>query len=385
MLFLFLSLFVVAVLLILFFLQREWGARQEMMKESFRALSQEVMEGNARLFLEMAKGTLERTAEVAKSDLESRQKSIDALLSPMRETMQKIDQHQREQEKERARSHGALVQQLDSLIEAEKALRKETALLAQSLRSPNVRGSWGEMHLKRVVEFAGLLNYCDFFEQKRVEMAGKVQRPDLLIRLPGQREIVVDAKTPLDAFLDATESADEETRKKKMQEYAATLRKHMRELSAKEYWKQCDLSPEYVILFLPAESFFSAALQVDPSLIETGVHQNILLATPTTLIAILKGVALHWKQEHLSKSAKEIAQLGEELYERFGVFCEHWNRVGKQLNQAVEGFNQSVSSLESRVLVSVRKLKEAGHMQKEPPEALQIDRIARALTEGITQ
>ncbi|HLB53278.1 MAG TPA: DNA recombination protein RmuC, partial [Chlamydiales bacterium] len=213
-----------------------------------------------------------------------------------------------------------------------------------------------------------------------IDIAGRIIRPDLIIRLPGQRQIAVDAKTPLNAFLEAADVIDEDLRKKKLQEHAVSLRKHMKELSAKEYWKQCDLSPEYVILFLPAESFFSAALQVDPSLIESGVDQNVLFATPTTLIAILRGIALSWKQENLSKSAREISQLGQDLYERIGIFCEHWNKVGRQLNLAVDSFNQSVASLESRVLVSARKLKETNQLQKELPDPSQIEQIARSLT-----
>ncbi|OHE76404.1 MAG: hypothetical protein A3F67_10475 [Verrucomicrobia bacterium RIFCSPHIGHO2_12_FULL_41_10] len=360
--------------------QKKLAVNQEAMKESFKALSHEVTELNSRIFLELAKGTLERYQDGARVDLENRQKAIDGLLTPVKETMKEIDAHQREMEKVRASSYGSLSKQIDSLMEAQRDLRKETATLAQSLRSPHIRGSWGEIHLRRVVELAGLLNHCDFFEQKTIDIAGRIIRPDLIIRLPGQRQIAVDAKTPLNAFLEAADVIDEDLRKKKLQEHAVSLRKHMKELSAKEYWKQCDLSPEYVILFLPAESFFSAALQVDPSLIESGVDQNVLFATPTTLIAILRGIALSWKQENLSKSAREISQLGQDLYERIGIFCEHWNKVGRQLNLAVDSFNQSVASLESRVLVSARKLKETNQLQKELPDPSQIEQIARSLT-----
>jgi DNA recombination protein RmuC len=205
-------------------------------------------------------------------------------------------------------------------------------------------------------------------------------RPDLVIHLPGQRQVAIDAKTPLNAYLEAADLEDGPARKFKLHEHALAVRKHIKELSSKEYWKQFnDLAPEFVVLFLPAEAFFSAALQADPSLIEVGADQNIIVATPTTLIAILRAVAHGWKQESLSKSSKEIARLGQELYERVGTLCEHWNRVGKSLNSAVDAYNQSIASLESRVLVSARKLKESGALIKELPDVSGVDKIAREI------
>jgi DNA recombination protein RmuC len=235
------------------------------------------------------------------------------------------------------------------------------------------------VHLKRVVELAGLVNHCDFFEQKTIDDKGKILRPDLIIRLPGDRSIIIDAKTPLDSYLAAAETLEEEPRKKKLQEHAAALRKHIKDLSGKEYWKQFDATPDYVILFLPAEAFFSAALEVDPSLIEAGIDQSVLIATPTTLIAILRAVAMNWKQESLSKSAQEIAKLGHEFYDRIAVFCDHWNKVGKNLNTAVDAFNQSAGSLETRVLVTARKLKEVACLHKASPEAIGIDTLAKPM------
>jgi DNA recombination protein RmuC len=340
-----------------FWMQKQLQATQKTLQDSFKALSFDVMEKNSRQFIQLA----------------------DATLQPLRDTMKGLSEHQRELEKRREGAYSALTQQIDSLVQSEKQLRLETTRLTQALKSPQTRGAWGEVHLKRVVELAGLVNHCDFFEQKTFELDGRMARPDLVIRLPGQKQIAVDAKTPLAAYLEAADLEDETLRKKKLLDHAAALRKHIKDLSAKEYWKQFDPAPEYVILFLPAEAFFSAALQADPTLIEIGADQNIVIATPTTLIAILRAVAYGWKQEGLSKSAREIARLGGELYERIGIFCEHWTKVGKSLNSAVDSYNQSVASLESRVLVSARKLKESGSFSKELPAPEEVSKTARSL------
>lgn len=315
-----------------------WFAFQKMI-DSFKTLSSEAMERSSRSFLDLAKASLD----------------------PVQEAMKQIDAHQRELEKQRVGSYSALSKQLENMVSAEKELRQETAHLVQALRSPQIRGSWGQIHLRRVVELAGLLNHCDFFEQKNYHSEGKILRPDLIVQLPGGRCVAVDAKTPLAAYLDASDLGDDLLRKKKLQEHAASVRKHIKDLSSKEYWKQLSPAPEYVILFLPAEAIFSAALQSDPSLIEVGADQNIVVATPTTLIAILRAIAYSWKQEALTKSTLEIARLGQELYDRLGTLMDHWGKVGKTLGSAVDAYNQSIASLESRVLVTARKLKQTGH------------------------
>ncbi|MBU6384054.1 MAG: DNA recombination protein RmuC [Verrucomicrobia bacterium] len=304
----------------------------------------------------------------------------DHTLQPLQESVKWLNEHQRELEKRREGAYASLSKQIESLVLSEKELRAETTRLTQALKSPQIRGSWGEVHLKRVVELAGMVHHCDFYEQKTLEGQGRILRPDLVVHLPGQRQIAVDAKTPLNAYLEAADLEDDLPRKYKLQEHAASVRKHIKELSAKEYWKQFDSALEYVILFLPAEAFFSAALQADPSLIEIGAEQNIIVATPTTLIAILRAVAHGWKQENLSKSAREMAKLGSELYERVGIVCEHWNQVGKSLNRAVESYNQSIASLETRVLVSARKLKETGSLTKELPPIESLEKIAREIS-----
>ncbi|MDE3045445.1 MAG: DNA recombination protein RmuC [Verrucomicrobiota bacterium] len=363
---------IAAFSLLLFFLHKQNTKSQKHMEDSFKSLSFDVLQQSSKAFLQLAEGRLEKYQEGARVELEGRHKSIE-------QTLKKLDDHQRELEKRREGAYSALQQQIEQMMVSDRELRKETAQLASALRSPQLRGAWGQIHLRRVVELAGLVNQCDFAEQVSVD-AGML-RPDLVIRLPGQRHIVVDAKTPLNAYLDAADIQEEERRKHKLQEHAGALRKHIRDLSSKEYWKHFNLSPEYVILFLPAESFFSMALQADPTLIEVGADQNIIIATPTTLIAILRAVAFGWKQESFSKSAQEIAKLGAELYDRLGTMAEHWSKLGRQLTSSVDAYNQSVASLESRVLVSAKKLKEFGGLAKELPQPEQIEKLPRHLQE----
>ncbi|MBF8262912.1 MAG: RmuC-domain protein [Parachlamydiales bacterium] len=352
---------------------------EKRMQTSFQSLSYEVMERSSRSFLDLAKTAFEKAQEGAKADLELKQKTIEALVTPLRETMKSLDEHQRELEKRREGAYASLFKQIEGMIQVEGDLRKETAQLSSALRSPSVRGAWGQVHLRRVVELAGLLNQCDFTEQTSHETDGRLLRPDLIVRLPGNRHIIIDAKTPLNAFLEAQDAVDEPQRVRQLELHATHLRKHMRDLSQKDYWKRFDLSPEFVVLFLPAESFFSAALQIDPTLIETGAERNVIVATPTTLIAILRSVAHSWKQEAISKNAEEIALLGQELYERLSTLSEHWSKVGRSLSMAVDGYNQSVASLESRVLVPARKLKDHGAapMNKELAVIEPIDKLIR--------
>lgn len=375
-----LSILALGFLGLWFMLQKKSVETQKSLENSFKSLSFDIFEKNSRIFLDFAKTSLEKYQEGAKHDLEARQKAIDETLKPFHESLKQLDTHQRELEKRREGAYSSLSKQVEGMVIAEKELRRETAQLVQALRSPQMRGSWGEVHLRRVVELAGLLNNCDFFEQKSIDTDGKIWRPDLVIRLPGQRYIAVDAKTPISSYLDASDAGDDQLRKKKLQDHALALRKHIKDLSAKEYWKQLESAPEYVILFLPAEAFYSAALQSDPTLIEVGADQNIIVATPTTLIAILRAVAFSWKQDSLSKSAKEISRLGQELYDRIGIVCDHWNKVGRNLNTAVDAYNQSVASMEARVLVTARKLKESGLISSEMNEPTQIDKLARSHT-----
>jgi DNA recombination protein RmuC len=331
---------------------------QEQLKHTFSALSSEALEKNNRQFLQLAQTTFDKVHEMAKGDLEKKHQAIGELFTPVKESLHKLDQGMRDLEKERKGEQESLKEQVRSLIETEKQLRNETSNLAKALRTPLVRGRWGEMQLRRVVEMAGMLNHCDFYEQECHSEAG--MRPDLLIRLPGGRQVVVDAKVPLEAYLEAIQTSDEAVREARLRDHARQVRAHVTQLGRKAYWEGFQPTPEFVILFLPAETFFSAALEFDPGLIEMGVEQGVVLATPTTLITLLKSVAYGWKQESLSRHAQEVNELGHELYKRLIDMSSHFSKIGRSLNSAVDAYNRGIGSYESRVLVTARKFKGLG-------------------------
>ncbi len=348
---------------------------QRAIKESFKALSLDVMEGATRSFLQLAGSVFEKYQEGAKGEFEKKEKEIASLLAPLKESLVRIDEQQQRLERQREGAHATLSSQMNALMQSEASLRKETAELAKALKSPNVRGSWGQMHLRRVVELAGLTAHADFSEQQTAYSFDGMLRPDLIVHLPQERQIVIDAKTPLDAYHEAMLCSDEKSRREKLLLYVQQIKKQLKDLSSKEYWKAFSLSPDYVILFLPSEAFFSTAIEVDGSLIEEGAMQNVMIATPTTLIAILRTVSFVWKQDSISKSAKQIAQMGGELYERLFSMNGHFMKLGKALSTASESYNHAMTTLESRVLVSARRLKEmgVGRGGKEIPEASSIE------------
>ncbi|MEO5721800.1 MAG: DNA recombination protein RmuC [Chthoniobacterales bacterium] len=354
---------------------------QARFSDAFKALSAEALRNNNTSFLELAKSTLEKTQEGARGDLEKRQEAIDALVRPLRDSLEKVDVKINDLEKARSGAYESLTSQVRTLAETQNYLRSETSNLVRALRSPIVRGRWGEIQLRRVVELAGMVEHCDFVEQTSVQTEEGRMRPDMIVRLPAGKTIVVDAKATLNAYLEALEAADDDARVNRLQQHAVQVRGHIEKLSRKAYWEQFESAPDFVILFLPGEMFFSAALERDPMLIEFGADKKIILATPTTLIALLRAVCYGWRQEKLAQNAREISQLGSELYKRFADLSSHFGRLGKSLNNSVEAFNKVAGNIESRVLVTARRFRDLGAapLGMEIEELPQVEQIARDL------
>ena len=351
--------------------------------QAFADVSNRSLKANSDTFLKLAEQNLEAQQAKAKTELTAREKAVESLVKPIREALDASQKQIAELEKSRSEAYGGIKNQLEAMQLSQKSLTQETQNLVKALRRPEVRGRWGEITLRRLVELAGMVEHCDFVEQVHTENDGQIIRPDMIVSMPDDRELVVDVKTPLDAYLAAAEAEDDAQRDLGLKRHAKNVRAHVRMLSTKAYWGQFEKSPEFVILFIPGDQFLSAALNEEPDLIEYALSHQIILATPTSFVALLKAVAYGWRQLALADNAKEIRVLAEDLYGRLGTFVTHMAKVGRQLDSSVENYNKAVGSLERSVLPGARKFVELGVSPKKEIEKLgSVEAVPRKMIEG---
>lgn len=352
---------------------------EDRLNREFQALSAKALRENNEAFLNLAQTKLETFQAEARGDLEQRQKAVENLVGPINETLARYDQQIQSMERSRSQAYGSLTQQVESLLLSQQKLESETGRLVKALRTPQVRGRWGEFQLRKVVELAGMSTHCDFGEQETMSSEAGRFRPDLIVKLPGGKNIVVDSKAPLQAYLDALETDDEDRRKALLLDHARQIRNHLQSLSGKAYWSHLRDTPEFVILFIPGEAFLSAAAERDSELLEDGVKQRVIFATPLTLIALLRAVAYGWSQERIADNARKISDLGKELYDRVATLTQHFRTLGQSLGKSVKAYNDAIGSLEGRVLTSARKFKELGATPQS--EILELEPIEQAARE----
>lgn len=345
------------------------------MMDRFKTLSSDALKDSNEQFLKLAEQSFKRQQESSDGLLKQRQQSIDTLIKPITEALKKTEKQIQSIEKDRHAAFGSIGEQIKQMAETQHQLQQETRNLVTALRRPEVRGRWGEMTLKRLAELAGMVQYCDFYEQEQTRDG---LRPDMVVRMPDKRELVVDAKTPLDAYLSAIEAKDQQQRELFLVQHARNVRERIKELSRKAYWEQFENSPDYVVLFIPGEQFLTAALEQDGKLLEDAFANRVVLATPTTIIALLRAVAFGWRQMEVAENAERIQELGEQLYARVATFVEHLTRLGKSLSGTVDNYNKAIGSLERQVLPGARKFRELGlQSKKEIPETRTLEETPR--------
>ena len=345
--------------------ERDLTGDRQRMSDSFKALSAEALRASMTHLTEMAQAQLKTAQAEAKGDLDKRQAAVEQLVAPLKEQLGKVDQQLLRLDQERRESRGRLEAQIRTLAETGDKLRIETGALVTALRKPNTRGQWGQMQLRNVVEMAGMMRHCDFVEQSQLPGDTSVLRPDLIVRMPGGKQVVVDAKAPLQGVLDAYEARDDQTRNEHLQAHARLLRKHVKALADKAYWNQLELAPDFVIMFLPGEHLYGIALEADPRLFEDAMAQRVLITTPTTLLATLWAVAYGWQQERVAESAQAISLLGRELHSRLGKLSELLSKLGTRLNSTVNAYNEAIGSYERRVLPQARRFADHGAVSED--------------------